>query len=112
MGLRRVPHYLPPSTPRRHLSLLFGSRGFEWYRLQAYVRVARGKADADQHSDHPHVFIAKGKVSLAGEAIEIGVWQGSDEPDDQGRWASQRIERCMPDLEELRRGFERLLPEN
>lgn len=99
---------LPPTTPRSRLSLLFGSGAFEWHRLEAYVRVARDKADADQHPDDPHVFVAAGRVSLSGEPVEIGLWQGSPDPDDQGGWRSEPVERCAPDLEELRRAFERL----
>lgn len=71
------------------------------------MRIARDKADAKQHPDDPHVFIAEGKVSLSGEPVEIGLWQGSDDPDDRSGWRSEQVARCAPDLDELRHAFER-----
>ncbi len=99
----------PRADNRRRLSLLFGRGRFSAERLEAYVHIAREKADAEQHRDDPHVFVAPGKVSLSGEPIEIGLWQGASDPDDHGGWSSERIERCAPDPGELRRAFERLL---
>lgn len=99
----------PLAGDRRRISTVFGRRRFYAERLEAYVRIERDKADADQHPDAPHVFVAAGTVSLSGEPIEIGIWQGTDDPGDEGGWRTARFERCAPDLDELRRAFERLL---
>lgn len=102
---------IPPlATNRRRLSTVFGRRRFYAERLQAYVRIERDKADAQPHPNDPHVFVAPGKVSIAGEPIEIGRWQGGDEPGDLSGWRSERFERCAPDLDVLRAAFERLEP--
>lgn len=100
---------LPPATPRPTLSQLFGKRRFYAERLEAYVRIARHSADADPHPADSHVFIAKGKVSLAHEPVEIALWRGGTDPDDQSGWASETVSRCAPDGDELRQAFERLL---
>lgn len=99
----------PRADDRKRLSLLFGRGRFRAERLESYVRIARDKADAEQDPRDPHVFVAPGKVSLSGEPIEIGLWQGASDPDDHSGWSSECIERCAPDPGELRRAFERLL---
>jgi len=99
----------PRADNRTRLSLLFGRGRFSAERLEAYVQIARDKADAERDPRDPHVFVAPGKVSLSGEPIEIGLWRGASDPDDHSGWSSERIERCAPDPGELRRAFERLL---
>lgn len=102
----------PDAMPRRELSdALFGPDRFDfsWQRLEGFISLPAEKADADRHPGSDHVFVAKGKVSLAGERIEVGFWLGElDDPDDQTGWSRDTVEHCAPDLEELRRLFERL----
>lgn len=100
----------PRSDNRRRISKAFGRRRFYAERLEAYVRIERDKADADQHPDDPHVFIAPGKVSIAGAPVEVGMWQGGGDPDDTAGWRAVEFARCAPNIDELRAAFERLRP--
>ena len=100
----------PDALGRRELSdALFGPGRFasQWQRLEAYVGMPREKADADPDPRSAHVFRAPGKVSIAGEDIEVGFWLGAlDDPDDTSGWSRQSVVHCAPDLEKLQRLFE------
>lgn len=104
----------PTSMTRAELSdALFGPGRFdrEWQRLEAYMAIPLNKADAVVHPRNPHVFVADGKVSIAGEDIEVGFWLGAlDDPADTAGWAVEPVVHCAPSLDELRALFERLLP--
>lgn len=98
----------PRDDNRQRISTVFGRRRFYAERLEAYVRIDRDKADADQHPGDPHTFIAAGKVSLAGASVTVGVWQGGADERDTAGWRAAEFTRCAPDLEELREAFELL----
>lgn len=83
----------PLPANRQQVSLVFGRRRFYAERLEAYVRIDREKADAERHPDVPRVFIASGKVSIAGAPVEIGLWQGGDEP--HSRTCSHNIDKIL-----------------
>jgi HYD1 signature containing ADP-ribosyltransferase len=100
----------PRASNRARLSKVFGTQRFYHERLEAYVRVEHDKAGAYQHDGDPHVFIAPGEVSIAGDAFEVGFWQGGPDPDDVTGWRASVVASCAPDLDELERLLQELLP--